>query len=99
MKTLYIYFDETHDFDGIILNNKVSIPGCFKIMYKIPLVVSGKSYKDRKNDLREKAIEYQHSFYDFCNWSYYELSIIQDFFEKNGKRYGLLKEFIDNGIV
>lgn len=34
-----------------------------------------------------------------ANWSYSELSEIQSFFEANGKRYGLIKEFTENGII
>ncbi len=68
------------------------------LLYFIPLTVSGKSYQDRKNDLREKAIEYQNTWYDFCGFSYGEIGDIQAFFEKYGRRYGLLKEFRENAI-
>lgn len=68
------------------------------IVCYIPLAVLGRSYQERKNDLREKAIEYQNSWYDFCGFSYGELAIISDFFEKFGRRYGLLKEFRENAI-
>ena len=69
------------------------------ILYYIPLVISGKNYQEKKADLRNKAIEYQNTYYDFCNYSYGELSDIQTFFEKAGRRYGLLTEFTDNGII
>lgn len=62
-----------------------------------PLVVSGKTYKDRKGDLLNKAIEYSNSVGLIC-MSMGEFAIIQDFFEKNGKRYGLLEEFRENAI-
>lgn len=65
----------------------------------LPLQVSGFTYKERKADLEEKAKEWQSSFYDFIGWSYGELAIIQSFFEVNGKRYGLIKEFRENGII
>jgi len=68
------------------------------ILFYIPLTVSGKTYLDRKNDLREKAIEYQNSWYDFCGFSYGEIGDIQAFFENNGRRYGLLTEFRENAI-
>lgn len=64
----------------------------------IPLVVSGRNYQERKADLEEKAKEYQSSWYDFCGFSYGELAIIQDFFEKFGRRYGLLTDFKENCI-
>lgn len=68
------------------------------LLYFIPLTVSGKTYLDRKNDLRNKAIEYQNSWYDFCGFSYGEIGDIQAFFENNGRRYGLLQEFRENAI-
>lgn len=65
--------------------------------YIIDLKVSGKTYSERKNDLQEKAIEYSHIL-DYLNISLSDLLDISDFFEKNGKRYGLLKEFAENAI-
>lgn len=64
----------------------------------IPLVVSGKTYAERKEDLRDKAIEWSNSVGSYPRWSYGELAIIEGFFETNGRRYGLLKEFQENCI-
>ena len=69
------------------------------ILYYIPLVITGNTYQDRKNNVRDKAIEYQNTYYDFCDYSYGELSVINEFFEKAGRRYGLLNEFTTNGII
>ena len=63
----------------------------------IPLTVSGKTYAERKVDLEGKAIEWSYAGGVAC-WSYGELADIQGFFEANGKRYGLLREFHENGI-
>lgn len=54
-------------------------------------------YAQKKNEIREQAIEWQ---YDFCNhnYSYGELHYFQCYFEKMGRRYGLLKEFRENAI-
>ena len=68
------------------------------IVCYIPLKVSGKTYQERKNDLYNKAIEYQNTWFDFCGFSYGELATIQSFFETNGRRYGLLNEFRENAI-
>lgn len=62
----------------------------------IPLIVSGKSYQERKKDLEQKAILY--SYYTAPGLSYNELSILNEFFEVNGRRYGLLTEFKENAI-
>lgn len=64
----------------------------------VPLIVSGKTYQERKADLKEKAIEWSNTQGSYPRWSYGELGEIQDFFETNGKRYGLLKEFRENAI-
>lgn len=61
------------------------------------LVVKGKNYKEKQDYLRDLAIDYQYNF-SSLSWSYGELLDIQDFFYKNGKRYGLLKEFKENAI-
>lgn len=59
--------------------------------------VSGKTYTERKNNLIELAKDYQYN--EQGGLSYGELAEIYDFFEKNAKRYGLLKEFRENGIL
>ena len=55
------------------------------------------SYEYYKNKARLKAIEWQLDF-DSNNYSYSELLEYQNYFKKIGKRYGLLKEFKENGI-
>lgn len=55
-------------------------------------------YALRKADVREEAIDWQSSFAD-NNYSYGELAYYQDYFEKLAKRYGLVKEFKENGII
>lgn len=68
------------------------------IVCYIPLVLSGKTYKERKEDLYNKAVEWSNNQGEYAAWSYGELAVIQGFFEKNGKRYGLLNEFRENAI-
>ena len=55
------------------------------------------TYKAKKEMARQEAIDWQN---DFCNhsYSYGELCAFATYFEKLGKRYGLLKEFRENGI-
>ena len=54
-------------------------------------------YALRKADVREEAIQWQA---DFCNhdYSYGEIHWFQCYFEKLGRRYGLLREFKENAI-
>ena len=65
--------------------------------YIIDLKVSGRNYQERKNDLQEKAIEYSH-ITGYLDITISDLLDIDDFFRRNGKRYGLLKEFAENAI-
>lgn len=56
-----------------------------------------KTYLQLKEETRQKAIEWQNVFdnQDYC-WG--DIAGINDHFYKLGKRYGLLKEFRENGI-
>lgn len=53
------------------------------------------TYKELKANAREKAINWQNKYYPY---SYEGLAILGDYFYKLGKRYGLLREFRENGI-
>lgn len=57
-----------------------------------------KTYTELKNEAREKAIVWQLDF-DNHNYSYGELMFFLNYFEKLGKRYGLITEFKENGII
>lgn len=52
----------------------------------------------KKAILREFAIEWQNAF-DCFNYSYSDLAEWQAFFEEYGRRYGLIREFRENGII
>jgi hypothetical protein len=55
------------------------------------------TYEYKKARAREKAMQWQREFGEH-NYSYGELYEFGIYFEKLGKRYGLLKEFRENGI-
>ena len=55
-------------------------------------------YHIRKIDLQDEAISFQESFAAGHAWSYGELAEMQAYFEQQGRRYGLLREFRENGI-
>lgn len=83
------WVDNFFDFAGIYFNPTV------EELCTITLAVSGNTYKERKEDLRNKAIDYSN------NWSdmhFYSIRVFQEFFEKNAKRYGLVREFKENAI-
>ena len=65
--------------------------------YIIPFRISGKTYQAKKADLRQQAIDYS-NIQGVLTLYWSEVAEISNFFERNGKRYGLLKEFRENGI-
>ena len=56
------------------------------------------TYSEKKAKLREEAVEWQCDFSKH-DYSYGELAEMQAYFEKEGKKYGLMKEFRENGII
>ena len=71
-------------------------PTCKNIQI-LDFKISGKTFGERKNNLIELAKDWQ---YNFCSldWSYGELYIIQNWLYENARRYGLVREFHENGI-
>lgn len=55
-------------------------------------------YQKAKERARNKAVEWQNGFCDH-NYSYGELVYYRDYFGRLAKRYGLVKEFRENGII
>ena len=53
-------------------------------------------YQKRKNELRAEAIEWQTN-QEPKTWL--DVAGATDYFTELGKRYGLLKEFKENGII
>ena len=79
------------DYD-IIDNNNIMF-----VKYPEPVMKKLTSYKLRKEALCEFAKEWQRSQAGITS-SYDDLSWWSSFFEKYGKKYGLLTEFRANGI-
>lgn len=69
------------------------------VLENIDLTVHGKTYADRKEDVRNKAIDYQNI--PALGMSLYmsEVAIFGEYFAAQGKRYGLLREFRENAII
>lgn len=55
------------------------------------------TYKAKKEMARQEAIDWQKDVANH-NYSYGELVEFEEHFEKLGRKYGLLKEFRENGI-
>ena len=58
--------------------------------------VPGKTYAEKQSNLQDKAIEFQYADEGGLSWS--EFAEVTDFFARYGKRFGLLREFRENGI-
>lgn len=56
------------------------------------------TYQIKKENARQEAIEWQNDFENH-NYSYVELLIIELRFKKLARRFGLTKEFKENGII
>lgn len=56
------------------------------------------TYAQRKENARQKAIDWQ---LDFCNhnYSWGEIAAWEDYFRSLAKRYGLTAEFRENCII
>ena len=62
----------------------------------INFVIHGKTYQDKKRSLEQMAIDF--SLNQAGGLAYNQVAAIQDYFEENGRRYGLLKDFRENAI-
>lgn len=58
----------------------------------------GKTYGERKESVREVAVLFSNEFHNMpMTWG--ELAFMNAWFSAMGKRYGLLTEFRENGIL
>ena len=67
----------------------------------VDLTIRGKRYRDRKECLREIAIAAQHISFDdaACDVMWWLADEMQDYFYRNGQRYGLLRELRENAML
>ena len=56
------------------------------------------TYQRAKERARNEAVEWQLTFNEH-NYSYGELAYYGDYFERLAKKYGLVREFRENGII
>lgn len=86
-------------FDSETINNyyNVTFSQVAKEVALITFKVSGKNYQERKEDVRQKAIEFSHCNFPGLFWS--EMAWIESWFRTQAERYGLLVEFRENAII
>lgn len=70
------------------------------VLFVLPFEIHGKTYGDRKESLRNLAIDFQYNNDGDTDWqlTYGELGYIGEYFERMGRKYGLLREFRENCI-
>jgi len=78
-------------------NKYCCAPGILRHM-GVWTVTKNTQYAINKEKAREQAIDWQHNF-ENQNYSWGCLANWECYFRKLGKRYGLLKEFSENGII
>lgn len=57
------------------------------------------AYEKGKEKTRELALEFQALFTEGKSMSYSELAQWEDLLEKRARKYGLVREFRENGII
>ena len=57
------------------------------------------SYSEGKERARNEAIEWQGTFSEGKTYYWSEMAYFSDYFSKLAKRYGLIREFRENGII
>lgn len=62
----------------------------------IPFETHGKRYADRRDSVRDTAVEWSNCEAWPLSWC--EVQTVVDWFYRMGKRYGLLTEFRENGL-
>lgn len=73
----------------------------FKSLHKAGKTSGGavmNRYQKGKEKTRNEAVDWQSDFAEH-NYSYGELACFSDYFETKARRYGLVKEFRENGII
>ena len=89
------HFDLYYDWN--IWNSETFSPDT-KDIELLEFKIHGKNYQEQKASAQDLAIQWQTRF-SMYSWSYSELMEISDYFQKIGKRYGLLEEFRENCIL
>lgn len=77
--------------------NELTFSPKTEVVCCLPLMVSGKTYWERKNSLRDLAIDVQCNDQGGLSWS--ECKALGDFLERNARRFGLVQEFRENNII
>lgn len=94
-KYFSLYYDNIHGWNA--WHSETFSPK-IKDIKMLRFKIHGKTYQEKKASAQELAIRWQTIFSGY-SWSYSEIIEITDYFQKIGKRYGLLEEFKNNCIL
>lgn len=108
------YAGKLGDDDSVYVESQADIDGCywatlgeiiyrqhFKSLRKAGKIDGGavmNKYQKGKEKARNEAVDWQAGF-AHRNYSYGELAYFSDYFEAKAGRYGLVREFKENGII
>lgn len=69
-------------------------------LFVLTFRIIGKTYNERKESLRNLAIDFQYSnnIDTDVQMSMGEIAEVEDYFRRMGRKYGLLREFRENAI-
>lgn len=84
-------FDTWHEYHAATFSPDCTVSAC------IPLQLHGSTYAARKDSLRTIAQDIQRA--DNGGMSYSEVATLDRWLTTNARRYGLVNEFRDNGII
>lgn len=68
-----------------------------RVIFKMGFTIKGKTYQERKAAFIDIVKDFQSNIVGGLYWS--EEVILQDYFETNARRYGLINELKENGII
>ncbi len=95
-----VYYNEETNNGGVCYSYQELYRATFKpIEWEVVILDKLKgNYKEKQSTLTGKAIDTQNLLsVVVCSW--YDLAAIGEYFRRYGKRYGLLREFRENGII
>ena len=103
MALVYGIFNENGEEKGILFysweeyNNATFPPEVIENSSFLEFQIHGKTYAERKASCEDIAIEWSNTG-STANLSWLDCMALGEWFETNGERYGLLKDFRENGF-
>ena len=94
-----IYADRLDLFFAMVMNYNLSFIDGTRLYCTCQFPYPIRGYYERQERLRSFAKDWQKAFQDLVSMSWEEVLWYSNFFEVYGRKYGLLREFKENGII